>query len=194
MRPVFLAVASLGCTLPVWGQTAAVTAVPSIVITGNPLGRDTLLQPSSVLQGDELLLRRAASLGETLEGLPGVVGSGFGPHASRPVIRGLDGDRVRLLDNGAGLVDASNLSFDHAAALDPLVAERIEVLRGPATLLYGGNALGGVVNTLDNRIPRAPASGLTGRGEVRLGGAARERGAAAPPCQYYLLHLPLRNQ
>lgn len=179
MRSVFLAVASLGCTLPAMSQTAAVTAVPSIVITGNPLGRDTLLQPSSVLQGDELLLRRAASLGETLEGLPGVVGSGFGPHASRPVIRGLDGDRIRLLDNGAGLVDASNLSFDHAAALDPLVVERIEVLRGPATLLYGGNALGGVVNTLDNRIPRAPASGLSGRGEVRLGGGARERGAAA---------------
>jgi iron complex outermembrane receptor protein len=94
------------------------------------------------------------------------------------VIRGLDGDRIRLLDNGAGLVDASNLSFDHAVAVDPLVVERIEVLRGPAALLYGGNATGGVVSVLDNRIPREAAAGLAGRAELRLGGAASERAGA----------------
>ena len=70
------------------------------------------------------------------------------------MIRGLDGDRVRILSNAGASVDASNLSFDHAVALDPLVVDRIEVLRGPAALLYGGNALGGVVNLLDNRIPK----------------------------------------
>jgi iron complex outermembrane recepter protein len=94
------------------------------------------------------------------------------------VIRGLDGDRVRLLDNGGASVDASSLSFDHAVAIDPLVAERIEVLRGPAALLYGGNATGGVVNVIDNRIPRLPMAGLGGRAELRGGGAASERAAS----------------
>jgi iron complex outermembrane receptor protein len=151
----------------------------TIVITGNPLGRDTSTQPSSVLSGNGLSERRAGTLGETLDGLPGVSASGFGPNASRPVIRGLDGDRIRLLDNGGASIDASNLSFDHASASDPLVAERIEVLRGPAALLYGGNATGGVVNSIDNRIPKLPAAGLSGRAEVRLGGAAAERSGAA---------------
>ena len=169
-----LAAAALLCTSTAWAQSTQ-----TVVITGNPLGRDAVAQPASVLSGAGLTLRRAGTLGETLDGLPGVAASGFGPNSSRPVIRGLDGDRVRLLDNGGVSVDASSLSFDHAAATDPLVAERIEVLRGPAALLYGGSATGGVVNSIDNRIPRAPATGLSGRAEVRLGGAAAERSAAA---------------
>jgi iron complex outermembrane receptor protein len=164
-------------SLSAHAQSAPATA--SVVITGNPLGREVGAQPASVLAGDGLALRRAATLGETLDGLPGVSASWFGPNSSRPVIRGLDGDRVRLLDNGGASVDASNLSFDHAVAMDPLVAERIEVLRGPAALLYGGSATGGLVNTIDNRIPRVPASGLGGRAEVRLGGAAAGRSGAA---------------
>jgi iron complex outermembrane receptor protein len=159
--------------------TAAAAAADPVVITGNPLGRAGVLQPAAVLGGEALLLRRAGTLGDTLDGLAGVAGSGFGATASRPVIRGLDGDRIRLLDNGAGLVDASNLSFDHAVAIDPLVIERIEVLRGPAALLYGGNATGGVVNTIDNRIPRERITGLGGRAELRLGGAASGRAVAA---------------
>jgi len=159
-------------------QPAPATRVDPVVVTGNPLGRDDASRPAAVLAGDALVMRRAGTLGETLDGLPGVAGSGFGANASRPVIRGLDGDRIRLLDNGSGLVDASNLSFDHAVAIDPLVVERVEVLRGPAALLYGGNATGGVVNVLDNRIPREPAAGLAGRAEVRLGGAASERAGA----------------
>ena len=162
---------------PASAASAATTA--TVVITGNPLGRDDAMQPAAVLSGDGLTLRRASTLGETLDGLLGVSSSGFGPNASRPVIRGLDGDRVRLLENGGSTVDASNLSFDHAVAMDPLVAERIEVLRGPAALLYGGNATGGVVNVLDNRIPRLPAQGLSGRADVRWGGATQERSAAA---------------
>ncbi len=154
-------------------------AVQTVVITGNPLGRDTLGQATAVLSGDSLAQRRAGTLGETLESVPGVSATGFGPNSSRPVIRGLDGDRLRLLDNGGASVDASSLSFDHASATDPLVAERIEVLRGPATLLYGGSAVGGVVNTIDNRIPRLGLSGLGGRAELRLGGAASERAGAA---------------
>jgi iron complex outermembrane receptor protein len=151
----------------------------TVVVTGTPSGRGAAEQPASVLSGDGLSLRRAGTLGETLDGLPGVSASAFGPNSSRPVIRGLDGDRVRLLDNGGASVDASSLSFDHGAASDPLVTERIEVLRGAAALLYGGNATGGVVNSLDNRIPRSPAAApLSGRAELRLGGPSNAQAAA----------------
>ncbi len=163
---------ALGCS-SVLAQTT-----PTVLVTGNPLGRNSPAQAASVLTGDALMQRRAGTLGETLDGLPGVAGSGFGPNSNRPVIRGLDGDRVRLLDNGGVSSDASNLSFDHAVAVDPLVIDRLEVLRGPAALLYGGNATGGVVNAIDNRIPRAPADGLAARLEARAGGAAHERAGA----------------
>ena len=173
-----LTAALLGAlTNPAMAQSSDASAA-RVVITGNPLG-STLSQPSELLTGDALAIRRAGTLGETLSGLAGVSASGFGPQSSRPVIRGLDGDRIRLLDNGGASADASNLSFDHAVAVDPLVVERIEVLRGPAALLYGGNATGGVVNTIDNRIPRDPLSGLGGRAELRLGGAAAERASSA---------------
>ena len=160
-------------------QASAPAPTQTIVITGNPLGREAGAAPVSVLTGQALVQRRAGTLGETLDGLPGVSASAFGPNSSRPVIRGLDGDRVRLLEGGNAAIDASSLSFDHNSATDPLVAERIEVLRGPAALLYGGNATGGVVNVIDNRIPRAPQAGLAGRAEVRFGGAASERAGAA---------------
>ena len=189
-RTLLAAAAVAACTtgLPAVAQTtptaqAPLTATPgavtTIVITGNPLGRDATASPVSVLAGDGLTLRRAGTLGETLDGLPGVASTWFGPNASRPVIRGLDGDRIRLLDNGGSTLDASSLSFDHAVAIDPLAVERIEVLRGPAALLYGGNATGGVVNSIDNRIPRAAITGVGGRAEVRVGGAASTRAASA---------------
>ena len=177
-KTLFLLALCSGVGVPCAAQPV-LAPVPTVVITGNPLQRDLGARAASQLSGPELLLRRAATLGETLDGLPGVAGSGFGPNSNRPVIRGLDGDRVRVLDNAGAAVDASNLSFDHAVALDPLVAERIEVLRGPASLLYGGNATGGVVNVIDNRIPRVPGSGLSGRAELRLGGASKERSGAA---------------
>ncbi|WP_153061425.1 TonB-dependent receptor plug domain-containing protein, partial [Escherichia coli] len=116
--------------------------------------------------------------GDTLQGLAGVAATNFGPNASRPSIRGLDGDRVRILSNSGASVDASNLSFDHGVAIDPLVIDKVEVLRGAAALLYGGNAVGGVVNTLDNRIPRTLIRGLSGAAEARLGGATRDKSGA----------------
>jgi iron complex outermembrane receptor protein len=160
---------------------AAAAQEAAVVVTGSPLG-STLFEsvaPSDVLEGRSLVLQRRSTLGETLGQQPGVSSSYFGPHASRPVIRGLDGDRIRLLSNGAETHDASALSFDHAVPVDPLVAERIEVVRGPAAVLYGGNAVGGVVNILDNRIPQAPLDGVTGRAEPRFGGADRERSFGA---------------
>ena len=167
-----------------WAQTPG-PAIPdaaapqSVLITGNPLGSAELATPASVLSGDALVQRRGSSLGDTLSGLPGVSSSWFGPNANRPVIRGQDGDRIRLLSNAGASLDASGLSADHAVPIDPLVIERIEVLRGPAALLYGGSAVGGVVNAIDNRIPKAAIDGLGGALETRLGGAAAERAASA---------------
>lgn len=148
------------------------------VITANPLGNSQLAAPSSVLEGDQLTLQQQGSLGETLNRQPGVASTWFGPGASRPVIRGLDGDRIRILRNGVGALDASSLSYDHAVPLDPVNVERVEIVRGPAALLYGGNAIGGVVNTFDNRIPDAPVEGIHGAGELRYGGAATTRSSA----------------
>ena len=167
--------ATLVASAPAWAQQT----LPPVVVTGNPLGANELATPSSVLSGTGLVLRRAGSLGETLDGLPGVSSSYFGPNANRPVIRGQDGDRIRVLNNAGASLDASSLSFDHAVPIDPLVLERIEVLRGPAALLYGGSAVGGVVNAIDNRIPKAPLTGLSGAVETRIGGAARERALSA---------------
>ena len=171
-RRSLLAVASGVFTAPVLAQSAS-----EIVITGNPLGQGVTPASVSSLSGAELRERGQASLGETLSGLPGVASTYFGPHASRPTVRGLDGERVRLLTNSQPSHDVSALSYDHALPADVLSAERIEVLRGPATLLYGGSALGGVVNVLDNRIPREPIEALQGR--VQLQGSSGERGRAA---------------
>lgn len=181
--PISLAcLACLALATPgTWAQTAPAPAgrTPSVVITGNPLGNTPGAAPTSVLAGEELVLRRGSTLGETLDGLPGVSATAFGPNASRPVIRGLDGDRIRILSNSGATLDASSLSYDHAVPLDPLVATRIEVLRGPAALFYGGNAIGGVVNVLDNRIPEdRRLNGTSGAAELRGGGAASELGGA----------------
>ncbi|WP_423600709.1 TonB-dependent receptor [Roseateles sp. MS654] len=149
-----------------------------VVVTGNPLSQRELAAPVQALSGDALTLRRGASLGDTLDGLPGVGSTYFGPNSNRPTMRGLDGDRVRMLSNSGASVDASSLSFDHALPVDPLVLTRVEVLRGAAALQYGGNAIGGVVNAIDNRIPRLAQPGLNGAAELRLGGASNERGGA----------------
>ncbi|AZC97716.1 TonB-dependent receptor [Pseudomonas chlororaphis] len=148
------------------------------VITANPLGSQQTAAPSTVLEGDDLTLQQQGSLGETLNKQPGVSSSYFGPGASRPIIRGLDGDRIRLLRNGVGALDASSLSYDHAVPLDPVNVERIEIVRGPAALLYGGSAIGGVVNTFDNRIPTEAIEGIQGAGELRYGGADTTRSSA----------------
>lgn len=147
------------------------------IVTAAPFSRDQaeLASATNVLAGQSLLIARQSSLGATLDGQPGIASTSFGPGASRPVIRGLGGDRVRVLNNGAGVMDASVTSPDHAVAIEPLLAGRIEVVRGPATLLYGSNAVGGIVNVMDARIPDAiPASAITGRVEGRHGTAARE--------------------
>ncbi len=155
-----------------------VVQLPPVVVTGNPLGSQLLdlAAPISVLEGERLRQRIAPTLGETLSGEPGISSSWFGPNASRPVIRGLDGERIRILSNGVANLDASGTSVDHAVSIEPLLVDRIEVVRGPAAILYGTSAVGGVVNVVDNRIatennPR----GVTGAIDTRLGSNDRER-------------------
>ncbi len=116
--------------------------------------------PVSILAGDELRLKAASSVGETLKNEPGISSQSFGPGVGQPVIRGQSGSRVHVLQNGLGSLDVSSLSPDHANSTEALWAERIEVLRGPSTLLYGSGAIGGVVNVLDNRIPDKAADKL----------------------------------
>ena len=177
---LFLIIMS-GLTSPVsFADETTRIELPSLAVTGNPLGLDAdqLIVPVTILNGRELSLKRESTLGETLNGIPGISSTNFGPNASRPVIRGLDAERVRIMQNGVGVVDASSLSFDHAVSVDPLVIEQIDVIRGPAALLYGGSAVGGVVNAVDHRIPTEKLDGVTGRTEVRLGGAANESNMA----------------
>lgn len=152
--------------------------IDEIFITGSPLGRDRfdVVQGTSVLTGDRLAAALRPSIGETLSSQPGVTSTFFGPYASRPIIRGFDGDRIRVLFDGIGSIDASSVSPDHQTAGDSMGAERIEVLRGPATLLYGTSAIGGVVNIIDGRIPQeVPARGYHGHAIGGYGTNAKER-------------------
>ena len=154
-----------------------------VTITARSLESRNLVVPAQQLSGAALSYRLGSTLGETLDQMPGIANSSFGPNVGRPVIRGQEGDRVRILQNSGANMDVSALSSDHAVPIDPLTTERIEVLRGPAALLYGGGAMGGVVNVIDNRIARERAfdakGGVMGKAEVRAGGAANERSTGA---------------
>lgn len=167
----------------VWAQTEDAHRLDEVTITARSLERSDLMVPAQQLSGAALTQRQGSTLGETLDNLPGIANSSFGPNVGRPVIRGMDGDRIRILQNSGANMDVSGLSNDHAVPIDPLTTERIEVLRGPATLLYGGSAIGGVVNVIDNRIARERTfdakAGVMGKAEVRAGGAADERSKAA---------------
>ncbi|MET0378700.1 MAG: TonB-dependent receptor [Spongiibacteraceae bacterium] len=182
---IWLAVAAAGCTATgdVYGAVigsknpVAPEQTPlqnyarlETVIVSAPLHKsaaETAL-PVTVIAGDELRQRAGKSIGFTLDGTPGVASASFGPAVGQPVIRGQSGPRVKVLQNGIGSADASAVSADHAVTVEPLLAESVEVLRGPATLLYGGGAIGGVVNVIDNQIPRAlPERALSGAIEQR---------------------------
>lgn len=154
--------------------------LPMTPVTANPLGvsSDEFVVPITVLNGKELNIQRGINIGETLSSTPGVTFTNWGPTVARPVIRGLDGDRIRILQNGVNFLDVSSFSADHSVPIDPLIIEQIDVIRGPATLIYGGGAVGGVVNAIDHRIPKEAVSGFTGRAETRAGGYNSERSSA----------------
>jgi iron complex outermembrane receptor protein len=131
-------------------------------------------RPVEVIAGEQLDDQKEATLGETLQSELGIHSTYFGPGAGRPIIRGLGGNRVRITEDGLGSIDASALSPDHAVSIEPLLIDRIEILRGPANLLYGSTASGGVVNVVDNRIPEQRQD-FSGAAEIRGNTAADER-------------------
>ncbi len=157
------------------------TQLPEVVVTASPLGQTAydLAQPVSVLTDKQLKLKLAPTLGDTLQGEPGVAASGFTEGASRPIIRGLSENRVRVLNNGTEVFDVSNLSPDHAPSVDSAIAQSVEVVRGPATILYGSGAIGGLVNVVDNRIAtETPAHRFSGELDARFGSVNLERSGA----------------
>lgn len=157
------------------------TRVEEVVVTSTALHENPLevAQPTEVVSGDELRRQVAASLGETLSGELGVSSTYFGPSASQPVIRGLGGYRVQVLQDGAAALDASSLSQDHAVSIESVVSQQIEVIKGPAALLYGSGAAGGLVNVVTTRIPQALPESFGGALELRADSATEERTGAA---------------
>lgn len=158
-------------------EHATAKTLDTLEVTASPLRNaiDNLARPVSVLAGEELDARKAGTLGETLERQSGVQSSYFGAGVGRPIIRGQDGARVQVLSSGSASLDVSTVSADHAVTIEPFLADQIEVLKGPATLLYGSGAIGGAVNVVDGRIPTAPVGKtVSGRAEIRHGSAAGE--------------------
>ncbi|MFY9479074.1 MAG: TonB-dependent receptor [Aquabacterium sp.] len=155
-------------------SAATVQALPTVTVTAAPFGAsegDQILTPAKVLMGDELSNKLGNSLGDTLSRELGVSASAFGAGASRPIIRGLEGGRVKILQNGMGVADVSTLSNDHAVGTGGPTAQQIEILRGPAALLYGSGAIGGLVNVVNDRIPTTLEAQPTGVFELRHGTA-----------------------
>ena len=160
-------------------QTAADRA--QIVVTAQSLAKTAEVTPLPVIviSGDELAHRRRGTLGETLDGLPGVHMDSFGAGASRPVIRGQTLPRIEILSDGANLFDVASVSPDHAIVTDPLLLDAIEIQRGPAAVRYGGSAVNGAINLIDSKVPRTlPEGGISGASELRFGTADEEKSAA----------------
>ncbi|WP_298397786.1 TonB-dependent receptor [Sphingobium sp.] len=197
------ALPALCLAFPAFADDAAPDAVDTqyhdqradIVVTALiPRKQGDILSGTSVLTGEQLTRDLRPSIGETLARQPGVSATSFGPNASRPILRGFQGERVRILTDGIGSFDVSNTSVDHAVAINPLTADRIEILRGPTALLYGSSAIGGVVNVIDSRIPRrVPDEPVHVEGIATYGSAANERTVSgeveAPLTQNLVVHL-----
>ena len=172
---------------PVYAQSAPLATddavvVPKIIVTATPFGqseKDQILSPTKILAGDELRDKLGSTLGETLSQELGVSASAFGAGASRPIIRGMEGTRVKMLENGMGVADVSGLSNDHAVSADGATARQIEILRGPAALLYGSGAIGGLVNVVNERIPTALEDHIGGQAEVRYSTVDKGRNGSA---------------
>lgn len=171
IRSILIASASASalCLCATSPAAAEDTDADSFIITASPLGvtQAETATAVTVVTREEITEAGAATLGELLDGMPGVYQSSFAAGASRPIIRGLDNTRVRVQENGVGTGDASVLSEDHGVSIDPLSARRIEIIRGPAVLRYGSEAIGGLVNVINDRIPTAsPEGGWSGEGFV----------------------------
>ena len=168
----FLSTGAIGA--PAFADDKDIYKLDDVFITSMGLKQSTSesARPVTVLSGKELQTKMGTTIGDTLKNELGVTSQSFGAGVGTPVIRGQSGPRVRVMQNSLGNNDVSNLSPDHANAVNPIIAERIEVLRGPSTLLYGNGAIGGVVNVIDNRIPeQVPDKVLGGAGAQRYDSA-----------------------
>jgi iron complex outermembrane receptor protein len=161
----------------VHGEEHEHTVLEEVHVTATPLARDALemTQSASVVSGEALNRQLGNSLGDTLKNMPGVASASFGANLGRPVIRGMDPTRVGVMENNVSSNDVSSVSQDHAVSIEPFLAEQIEVLRGPATLLYGSNTIGGVVNVRSNRIPVEAPEQVKGRALIQVDSAASQR-------------------
>lgn len=193
-RPIALAVrlalvALVALSRPALAQSPAAAAPPAapagttlerVTVTADPLDRDALdlQRPVNVLRGEALRAAESTNLGATLGRELGVQSSAYGPGAGRPIIRGMDSSRVKITESGLGVADVSGASPDHRVAADTLNARQVEILRGPATLLYGSGAIGGLVNIVSERVPRLRAGEFGAQATLRGSTAERERAAA----------------
>lgn len=180
--PLSAAILLALATAPALAQEDArhdeVKDLSAVVVRATPLPQtaEDLARPVEVLAGARLDEAKANSLGETVNRLPGVQSSYFGPGVGRPIIRGMDGARVQVLSDGLSSGDVSTVSVDHAVSIEPFLANQIEVLKGPSTLLYGSGAIGGAVNVVDGRIPEAATEDpFEGRAELRAGSVNSEK-------------------
>lgn len=168
-----LALATLCGTAQAQQAPDSTVLLESVIVTGEQTS-DALVKPFSLVPSDALIGQGASSIGEALRYSPGMDTTGFGPNSSRPIVRGQDADRIKILRNSASTVDVSSLSFDHGVPVDPFSLTQVEVLRGPSSLAYGGNAVGGAVNLVDSRISRSAVSGVNGEINLLAGGAAQQ--------------------
>ncbi len=181
MRPSHSLLVAVAALLVSQAALSQESKTEEVVVTSSALRENPLdvAQPTSVVAGDDLRRQIAASIGETLSSELGVSSTYFGPSASRPVIRGLAGDRVQVLQDGLASLDVSSLSQDHAVTLETVVSQQIEIIKGPAALLYGSGASGGLVNVVSTRVPtEVPAKPITGAVELRGDTASEERTGA----------------
>ena len=164
-------------SMSVYADGVGHVQLEQVPVTANPLklSNDEMVKPIRIYNGEELSRVRDSSLGATLKGTPGVTNSGYGDAVGRPVIRGMSNNRALMLNNGLQINDVSSLSGDHSVAIDTLSAEQIEIVRGPAAVIYGGGATGGVINIIDNRIHSDYYEGLMGAYDLGTGGANNEQ-------------------
>ena len=138
-------------SLPLYSNEKASLELNEIPVTANPLGLsvDEMFRPVYIMNGLDLSNNKSSSLGSTLEKVPGISNSSWGDNIGRPVIRGMDRNRIKILNNGMQIKDVSNVSGDHVISIDTLSSEQIEVIRGPESIIYGGGAIGGIINIID---------------------------------------------
>jgi iron complex outermembrane receptor protein len=179
MRIKMFICALLSCSLLQANDDSAMKLI-EIPVTANPLNltSEELAHPVQIFNGNELQNRRDSSLGAVLDGVPGITNNSWGDSVCQTVIRGMDSNRIKILNNGMEIKDVANMSGDHAVATDTLAAEQIEVIRGPSSIIYGGGAVGGVINIIDHRIHDEYIDGAFGKYDQNFGGANNETSTA----------------